>query len=191
VSDLRETLRNEFQNEEYRYAYAQSFLNTKLAAQIKTIREQRLMTQSDVAEKMGTKQSGFSRFEDVNHSTWKTDTLWKIARALGVRLNISFETFSSLVDEKNRFSRDNLARPAFNEDTGFIQRKPVASVAAEADVGATIISEIVDTGDVSFGAAIIASEFNREEATTGGSARVVPIRRTEAVYQSRLAAEGA
>lgn len=119
MSELRERLRNEFLDEEYRYAYAQSFLNSKLANQIKILREQRGKKQAELASLAGTKQAGFSRFENINHSTWKTDTLWKIARALGVRLNISFETFGTLIDEKERFSRQFLQRPPFEDDAAF------------------------------------------------------------------------
>jgi transcriptional regulator with XRE-family HTH domain len=124
VSDLRNNLKRAFEDPEYRYAYAESFLNTKLAAQIKILREERKKTQKDMALLVGTKQSGFSRFEDVNHSSWNTATLWKIARALGVRLAISFETFGSLIEEKERFSRRSLERPDFANDPVFSPTGP-------------------------------------------------------------------
>jgi len=124
MSDLLHDLKAEFQTEDYRYGYAESFLNTKIAAQIKTLREQRGETQAEVAAKMGIKQPGYRRFEDVNHSVWKTDSLWSIARALGVRLNISFETFGSLLDEKKHFSKESLQRPKFEGDPAF--KEPVA-----------------------------------------------------------------
>ncbi len=119
MSDLRKNLRNEFEDSDYRYAYAESFLNTKIATQIKTLREQRGKKQAEIGVLIGTKQSGFSRFEDVNHSVWKTDTLWKIARALDVRVNIEFSSFGSLIDEKERFSKEQLERPTFRDDPAF------------------------------------------------------------------------
>jgi transcriptional regulator with XRE-family HTH domain len=121
VNDLRASLRSEFGDPDYRYAYAESFLNTKIAMQIKVLREQRGKTQTELAISCGTKQAGFSRFEDVNHSVWKTDTLWKIARALGVRLNVSFETFGSLISEKENFTPEHLMRPRFEEDPVFVE----------------------------------------------------------------------
>jgi transcriptional regulator with XRE-family HTH domain len=124
VSDLGQNLKSEFSDREYRYAYAESFLNTKIATQIKTLREQRHKKQSELGAAVGTKQSGFSRFEDVNHSVWKTDTLWKIARALDVRLNISFETFGSLIEEKEYFSKEGLERPEFENDPAFKSEEP-------------------------------------------------------------------
>jgi transcriptional regulator with XRE-family HTH domain len=119
VNDLRESLKQEFKDPDIRYAYAESSLNTRIASQIKVLREQRGETQEEIAERCGTRQAGFSRFEDVNHSVWKTDTLWKIARALGVRVHISFETFGSLIAEKELFSREFLERAKFEDDPAF------------------------------------------------------------------------
>jgi transcriptional regulator with XRE-family HTH domain len=128
VNDLRESLKQEFKDPDIRYAYAESSLNTRIASQIKVLREQRGETQDKIAERCGTKQAGFSRFEDANHSVWKTDTLWKIARALDVRLHISFETFGSLIEDKERFSREYLERPGFEDDPAF--KEPAQEPAA-------------------------------------------------------------
>jgi transcriptional regulator with XRE-family HTH domain len=123
----RPELKREFQDEDYRYAYAEDFLNTVVATQIVALREQRGLSQSELGEAIGTKQPGVSRLENVNHSTWKTETLKKIARALGVRLRISFETFGSLLDEDERFSREFLRRPTFHDDPAFCERKEPVS----------------------------------------------------------------
>ncbi len=112
-------LAREFQDENYRYAYAEDFLNTSIATQIVALREQRGLNQTKLGELIGTKQPGVSRLEDVNHSTWKTETLKRIARALGVRLRISFETFGTLLIEDESFSRDFLQRPEFKDDAAF------------------------------------------------------------------------
>jgi transcriptional regulator with XRE-family HTH domain len=119
MNDLFQDLKSEFQNEEYRYAYAQSFLNTKLATQIKTLREQREMTQAKAAHELGIKQPGYRRFEDVNHEVWKTDSLWNIARVYGVSLDINFTTFGTLPEQKKRFSKESLRLPKFEDDPAF------------------------------------------------------------------------
>jgi ribosome-binding protein aMBF1 (putative translation factor) len=46
-SSLEDELRQE--DEEYRYAYAEDFLNTSVATQIRVIREQRGLTQEELA----------------------------------------------------------------------------------------------------------------------------------------------
>jgi transcriptional regulator with XRE-family HTH domain len=114
-----ENLREQFEDEEFRYGYAEAFLNSYIAAQIKIIREEREMTQAQLAEKIGTKQAGISRLENVNHAAWKVETLTRLARALGVRLRISFEEFGTLPDEIEFFGPESLKRRTYTEDPVF------------------------------------------------------------------------
>ncbi len=90
-------------------------MNTAVAARIKTLREQRGMTQEQPAAAIGTKQASVSRFENVNLLVLETDTPRKLARALGVRLKISFEDFGSL-PEVEHFNKDSLQRVLPAED---------------------------------------------------------------------------
>jgi len=119
MNESQTCLRNEFKDQEYREAYAEDFLNTSIAAQLQVIREQRELTQAQLAEKVGTQQAGISRLENVNYSAWKIETLKKLAFALGCRLKVSIETFGSLIDEVTNFSREALKRPSFDEDLVF------------------------------------------------------------------------
>jgi transcriptional regulator with XRE-family HTH domain len=119
MSDYRDTLREEFRDPEYRYAYAEDFLTTYVATQIRTLREQRGMTQEALGVEIGTKQAGISRYENVHYCAWKSETLRKIARALGVRLKISFEPFGPLLNEAAEFSQESLMRPKFEDDPAF------------------------------------------------------------------------
>ena len=130
-----ENLKEQFSDEDYRYGYAESFLNSYVAAQIKILREQRELTQAQLAERIGTKQAGISRLENVNYTAWKVDTLTRLARALGVRLRISFEEFGSLPDDIDHFGRASLQKAAFEDDPVFgnIEREaePVALTETE------------------------------------------------------------
>ena len=129
--ESREELRRDLlADEDFRQAYAESFLNTFVAAQIKSLREMRGMTQADLAEAIGTKQAGVSRLENVNYSAWKTETLRKIARALRVRLRISFETFGTLLDEVWRFNRESLQRESPESDA-LLQHPQLVSAGTE------------------------------------------------------------
>ena len=119
MSESRNTLKKEFLDPEYRQAYAEDFLNTLIATQIRVLRDQRELTQEEFGELIGTQQAGVSRLENVNYSSWKTETLRKIARALKVRLKITFEDFTTLLDDAESFSRENLQRVAFEQDPTF------------------------------------------------------------------------
>jgi transcriptional regulator with XRE-family HTH domain len=117
MSQLLDRIREEFEDEDARYAYVEAHLNASLAAQIKALRGER--TQEELASMAGTKQSGISRFENANHSEWKTETLRKLARAFGLRLRISFEEFGTLIPEIENFKDAVLKRRRFENDPVF------------------------------------------------------------------------
>jgi transcriptional regulator with XRE-family HTH domain len=119
MNEYQATLKREMLDEEYRYAYAEDFLNTFIATQIRVLREQRGLTQHELGNSIGTTQEGISRLENVNYSAWKTETLRKLARGLKVRLKVTFEDFTTLVKDANQFSKDNLKRVSFDEDKNF------------------------------------------------------------------------
>lgn len=119
TNQLLERHRRDFHNEESRYAAAETFLNAYVSAQIKTLREDQELSQEELAVMIGTKQSGISRLENANYSAWKVETLRKIAKALGVRLVISFEGFGTLWKDIANFNRKSLQRPRFENDRTF------------------------------------------------------------------------
>jgi transcriptional regulator with XRE-family HTH domain len=108
---LDEQLKRDFTDPEYAAGYAESFMDSQIAAQLKVVREQRGMTQQQVAESIGTVQSAYSRLEDVNYCRWSLTTLKKLAAAYGFWLKVSFETYDTLPREVTNFSRESLQRP--------------------------------------------------------------------------------
>ena len=152
-------------DEEFRCGYAESFLNTSVAAQIKAIREQRGLTQAELAEKIGSKQAGVSRLENVNYSAWKTETLRKMARALNVRLKITFETFGTLLDEVEDFNRESLERPTPAEDVSLTQpkRRPAQTAVVGGEMVTSTGSSFLSLTDLSNrgGADLISNQTKR------------------------------
>jgi transcriptional regulator with XRE-family HTH domain len=112
-----EEYRDAFQDEQVRYAVAEDFLSVYIAAQIKELRGNR--SQQEIADAIGTKQSGISRLENVNYSSWEAETLRKLARAFGVRLKISFEEFGTLLAEMDNFNKETIRRRRFEDDPAF------------------------------------------------------------------------
>jgi transcriptional regulator with XRE-family HTH domain len=132
MSDISEALRSELRDPEYSEGYAESFLNSYIATQIKVLREQRKMKQADLAQEIGTTQTAISRIEDINYSSWNIKTLKRLARAFRVRLSVSFEPYGTLPGEVEHFTRESLQRAARESDPGL------------ADVAAAGVGSILD-----------------------------------------------
>src|SRR5262249_46652320 len=116
MAGIGETLRQDLRDQQFAETYAESFLDTYIATQIKVLRESRNMTQAGLAEQIGTTQTVISRIENINYSSWNIRTLKKLARAFGVRLHVSFETTGSLIDQIKRFRREALERVSRDQD---------------------------------------------------------------------------
>lgn len=116
ATDFQRKLASDFADREYRESYAEESLKTSVAVQIQIIRDQRGWNQERLAKETGTTQSAISRLENANNSSWNIKTLLNTAFALGTRLHISFETFGSLIEQVESFSRGHLQRPSFEED---------------------------------------------------------------------------
>src|SRR5262245_29459595 len=96
---LVERLKSDFQDEETRNIYCDEFLNLAIATQIKVLREQQELSQAALAERAGMRQERISVLEDVNYSAWTLNVLRRLARAFGLRLSVTFESFGSFLPE--------------------------------------------------------------------------------------------
>jgi len=66
----------------------ESSLNAELAQLIYTARKQAGLTQQQLADRIGTKQSVIARLEDADYEGHSLSMLQKIARALNQRLEV-------------------------------------------------------------------------------------------------------
>ncbi|HEV8041846.1 MAG TPA: helix-turn-helix transcriptional regulator, partial [Bryobacteraceae bacterium] len=174
VNELLDRLREEFRDEDSRYAYADSVANAFIAAQIKALREERKLTQEKLAELTGTKQSGISRFQKAEYSGWKVETLRKLAKAFGVRLRISFEEFGTLPTDVGGFSKERLAPRKFEDDPIFNPKNELkpekAAVAAAPNPALTGLSNVrPEALDAIRGALSKAAEAARRYAQHGST----------------------
>jgi ribosome-binding protein aMBF1 (putative translation factor) len=86
-ADIDDCLKRKLQNPEFRAAYDAEDKRIDLALQIIKLRQQRGMTQADLAKAIGTRQANVSRLERFD-ANLTLDTLEKVAQALGVNLQI-------------------------------------------------------------------------------------------------------
>ena len=119
---IEANLLEDFHDPDFREVYADEFLNAKIATQIKVLREQRGMTQAQLAELAEMKQERISVLEDVNYESWTLNVLRRLAKAFDLRISVEFKDFGSFFEEFATFGRKTLERKSFNEDGVF--KKP-------------------------------------------------------------------
>ena len=86
-ADLDDCLKRKLQNPAFRAAYDAEDKRIELVLQIIKLRQQRGMTQADLAKAIGTRQANVSRLERFD-ANLTLGTLEKVAKALGVNLQI-------------------------------------------------------------------------------------------------------
>lgn len=128
MSTLFKRLWQTLQDKEYRHAYAEGFSDSKIATQIKVLREQRGWTQQQLAEAAGMKQSRIAVLEDVNYSSWSIRTLRRLAQALDLWLDVEFKEFGTVWSGLRDFSREALTRCSFADDPIFKQGEAVFAI---------------------------------------------------------------
>jgi transcriptional regulator with XRE-family HTH domain len=170
MSAIADALRRELRDPEYSEGYAESFLNSYIATQIKVLREQRKMSQPQLAALIGTSQPGISRIENVNYSSWNIGTLKKLARAFHVRLKVSFEPYGTLPCDVENFSRDSLQRLPRETDPDLSDVKPAERVAARSLQPSLLNTSQMVTGSVFFvGAGLSTTQVAKSDAIIGTS----------------------
>lgn len=87
LADLDECLKRKLQNPDFRAAYNVEDRRIELVLQIIKLRQQRGMTQADLARAIGTRQANVSRLGRLD-TNLTLGTLEKVAEALGVNLQI-------------------------------------------------------------------------------------------------------
>lgn len=86
---LRDYLRGEMKDPEFRRLYQEADIELRVALEITRAREAKRMSQRDLAEKLKTKQQTVSRIERGAQNV-TIETLDRIAKALGRDLQVRF-----------------------------------------------------------------------------------------------------
>ena len=119
MEEIRNGLADELKDPEARRDYADEFLSSYIALQIKTLRQQRGWSQAELAQRAGMKQSRISAMEQADYSGWSLRTLQRLAAAFDLAFVAGFESFGRMLDSMTSISRAELERPSFEEDPAF------------------------------------------------------------------------
>ena len=100
----------------YREAYVNEHVKTSVPLQIRHLREQLELTQTQLAEQAKTTQTVISRLEDPNYGNLTLNSLLRIAAALDIGLLVKFVPFSRLLLEFQELSPQALSATSFTEE---------------------------------------------------------------------------
>lgn len=123
MSTFAERLIEDFADKDFAHGYMEDHGNAVIAAQIKTLREQRGLSQKALAELAGMKQASISRLENVEYDAWTVKTLRKLAEALDVHLQVAFVPFSTAILDVVNLSREALQVPPREADLALFREQ--------------------------------------------------------------------
>jgi transcriptional regulator with XRE-family HTH domain len=103
------------EDKEYRDSYLESSVRTGIGAQVQALREQRHLTQRDLASLTGTTQSSISRLEDERYGRVNVQTLLSIAKATDTALIIRFAPYEEFLQFAKSLSPAALQVPTISE----------------------------------------------------------------------------
>jgi len=83
-------LREDMKDPEFKKHYQEERQALKLAMKIAELRDQKGLSQQELAKLMGTSQQAISRIESGEYEGFTLKTLEKIAEATGMRIKIEF-----------------------------------------------------------------------------------------------------
>jgi transcriptional regulator with XRE-family HTH domain len=128
MSSIRQqTLQSLRNGAEYRHAFAEEAIRSRITAQIKTMREQRHWDYRQFAEQLGKSVSWTYRLEDPNIALPTIPTLLHVARTLDIGLDVRFRAFSELLDDVTSLGPESFAIPSFEDELTrgfFLREKP-------------------------------------------------------------------
>lgn len=110
-----------------RDAYIQAEVSTFIAHQIRAIRQQRGLSQQELATQLKTTQTAVSRLEDPTYGRMTIKTLMDLARVFDVGLQVKFVSFVTMLQNTYFASRSARDVPSFEEDSqdiGFYDNYP-------------------------------------------------------------------
>jgi len=103
-------------NPEARSRFKENRIRELIASQIRMLREKNNLTQAELGERAGIKQSRISLLEDPDYSGIALRTLLKLSDAFDVGLVVQFAPFNDLLQFTTSLSPTDLVPPSFAEE---------------------------------------------------------------------------
>ncbi len=110
-------------NKAAREQFVESELVNGIAHQIRVLRNQRGWSQSELADKLSTKQNVVSRLEDPSYGRYSIKTLLELAAVFDVAFTARFVSFEQLIKNNWDTAETNYAVDSFADDAANMSRR--------------------------------------------------------------------
>ncbi len=149
IASTKEDLLKGLKDREYREAFNAENVYMGIASQIRVLREQRDLSQSQLGRKANMAQERISILEDWNAGTKPTlNTLLRIASAFDVGLDVKFVSFGTVLDRAVNTNEQSLQVKSFEEESVPEEiSSPVPLTVVEADayiMGTNLLERIAE-----------------------------------------------
>ena len=111
ITGVELSLKELLSDPDRRQEFFRSIVQDEIASQIRSTRKMRGMTQSDLAEAAGMKQSAVSRIEQAEYSSWTLATLFRVAAALNARWKMVLQRSEDAVMEYENLGSHTHVQP--------------------------------------------------------------------------------
>lgn len=103
-------------DDEYRKVFVQERVRSSVALQIRSLRDQRKMTQQQLGDAIGMAQTWVSKLENPDYGKMTVSTLLRLANAFDTDLEIKFRPFSKTIHDLPAQGADYFRVPSFKEE---------------------------------------------------------------------------
>jgi transcriptional regulator with XRE-family HTH domain len=114
---MKQQMLNNLQgSKEYRHAFTEETIRTRLTAQIEAMRTERGWDYKKFAEEIDKKVSWAYRLEDPNATVPTIPTLLEVAEAFDIGVDVRFRAFSELLDDVTSLNAKSFSVPSFESE---------------------------------------------------------------------------
>ena len=140
MTSVRQNLAAKFTDKAYRDAFVAEQIFSRLPLKMRCLREDQDLTQRQLGDLAGMKQTWVSKLEDPNYGKLTIATLLKVASALDVGLQIDFVPYSKVLSDAVYRTSGSFAVPKFVDDPGITGMNGVFSGMVQGIQTATVIT---------------------------------------------------
>lgn len=135
-----------FKSKDYRTSFMSTRVRSSIASQIRELREASRMSQSELAERIGTRQSAVSRLENTEYGRASVQTLLDVATALDVALVVKYVSYEEFL-----FQHGNVKPSALSAETFASTYERYSSKDTQHDTYSKILQRIFERSDANGG----------------------------------------